>query len=244
MRSIVLHLVLAGADLAAAWIHYRGSEWGSQGATAGAIQATMVASLPLPPKQRELDTGVLTSDAPSAAPVTAKEKTEAPARDAVPIPEKITKPVKTAEKSQRAPPKHPQPAPQQPTKAQTGETAGIRIPQSTLDMRNGSASTTVQDRNFGVQYAWYVNIVNQKVARNWFTSEADPQASLGRSVSIVFDIDRDGKPSNPRVEKKSGSPTLDMSAIRAVQRVQDEGFGPLPAGDHITVEYTFHYTQP
>jgi protein TonB len=27
--------------------------------------------------------------------------------------------------------------------------------------------------------------------------------------------------------------------MRAVQRV--EGFGPLPAGDHITVEYTFHY---
>ncbi|MCL2659344.1 MAG: TonB family protein [Acidobacteriaceae bacterium] len=240
----MLHLLLAGAVVATAWIHFSGTEWGNQGANAGAIQATMVSSLPLPNRQRDSDTGVLTSDAPSAAPVTAKEKTEVPAPDAVPIPEKITKPVKTAEKSQPAPPKHPQPVPQQPTKAQTGETAGIRIPQSTLDMRNGSASATVQDSNFGARYAYYVNIVNQKVARNWFTKEADQQASIGRSVSVVIDIDRDGKPSNPRVLKKSGSPTLDLSAIRAVERVQDEGFGPLPAGNHITVELTFHYTQP
>jgi protein TonB len=100
----------------------------------------------------------------------------------------------------------------------------------------------VQDRTFGSRFAYYVNIVNRTVAQNWYTQEADPRASAGKSVVILFDINRDGTPSNPRVETRSGSPSLDLSAMRAIQRV--EGFGPLPQGDHITVEYTFHYTQP
>jgi protein TonB len=242
-RSLVLHAIVAGSIVGLAYFHFRGAEWGEQAATAGAIQATMVSSLPLPPKQRELDTGVLTSEAPSPAPVTAKEKTEPPPKpDEVPIPEKQVKPVKPAERPMPIPPKHPQPAPPQPTKAVTGETAGIRIPQSTIELKNGTASMTVQDRTFGARFAYYVNIVNRTVAQNWYTQEADPRGSAGRSVTVLFDINRDGTPSNPRIETRSGSPSLDQSAMRAVQRV--EGFGPLPAGDHITVEYTFHYTQP
>lgn len=242
-RSIILHLLVAGGIVAIAYFHLRGAQWGENAATAGAIQATMVSSIPLPPKQRDLDTGVLTSEAPSPAPIIAKEKTEPPPKpDEVPIPEKITKPVKPAEKPTPTPPKHPQPAPEQPTKATTGETAGIRIPQATLELKNGSASISVQDRTFGSRFAYYVNIVNRTVAQNWYTTEADPRASIGRSVTILFEINRDGTPSTPRIETRSGSPSLDQSALRAVQRV--EGFGPLPAGDHITVEYTFHYTQP
>ncbi|WP_263365610.1 TonB family protein [Edaphobacter bradus] len=241
--SLILHAAVTGAIIGLAWFHLRGAQWGEQASTAGAIQATMVASIPLPPKQRDLDTGVLTSEAPSPAPITAKEKTEPPPKpDEVPIPEKITKPIKPAEKPTPAPPKHPQPAPEQPTKATTGETAGIRIPQATMELKNGTASVAVQDRAFGSRFAYYVNIVNRAVAQNWYTQEADPRASAGKSVTVLFDINRDGTPSNPRIETRSGSPSLDQSALRAVQRV--EGFGPLPAGSQITVEYTFHYTQP
>ena len=240
--SLVLHVAIAGLVVGAALFHDRGHSWGENAATAGAIQATMVSSLPLPPKQRELDNGVLTSEAPSPAPVTAKEKTEPPPKpDEVAIPEK-TKPVKQAPQPTPAPPKHPQPAPPQPTKAPTGETAGIRIPQSTIELKNGTASAMVQDRTFGARFAYYVNIVNRTVAQNWYTQEADPRASVGKSVTVIFDINRDGSTANPRLGTRSGSPSLDTSAMRAVQRV--EGFGPLPAGDRITVEYTFHYTQP
>jgi protein TonB len=239
--SLVLHAIAAGAIISLAFLQSRGHSWGENAATAGAIQATVVSSLPLPPKQRELDTGVLTSESPSPAPVIAKEKTEPPPKpDEVVIPEK-TKPVKQAPLPTPAPPKHPQPAPPQPTKAPTGETAGIRIPQSTIELKNGTASAMVQDRTFGSRFAYYVNIVNRTVAQNWYTQEADPRASVGKSVTVIFDINRDGSPSNPRLGTRSGSPSLDQSAVRAVQRV--EGFGPLPAGDRITVEYTFHYTQ-
>jgi protein TonB len=171
--------------------------------------------------------------------VVTKEKTEPPPTPKeVAIPEKITKPIKTAEKPTPTPPKHIQPVTPDPTKAVTGETAGIRIAQATLEVKNGTASVSVADRTFGARFAYYVNIVNSKVAQNWYTAEADPRASLGKSTTIVFDINREGVPSNARVETPSGSSSLDLSALRAVQRV--DGFGPLPQGDHITVEYTFH----
>jgi periplasmic protein TonB len=237
----VLHGLVAAIIIGWAFIfHTQGIHWGENASSAGAIQATMVSALPLPPTQRTLDTGVLTSEAPSPAPIITKERTEPPpAPNEVAIPEKITKPIKTAEKPTPAPPKHIQPVPPQPMKATTGETAGIRVAQSTMQVKNGTASVSVEDRTFGARFAYYVNIVNSKVAQNWYTGEADPRASFGKSTTIIFDINRDGVPSNARVEAPSGSPSLDLSAMRAVQRV--DGFGPLPAGDRITVEYTFHF---
>jgi protein TonB len=236
----VLHGLIAAAVVASALLfHHRTSNWGENASNAGAIQATMVSSIPLPPTQRTLDTGVLTSEAPSPAPVTAKEKTEPPpSPNEVAIPEK-TKPPKVAEKPTPTPPKHVQPVTPPPTKAVTGETAGIRIAQSTLELKNGTSSVSIQDRSFGERYAYYVNIVNNKVSQNWYKSEADPIASMDKSTTILFDIDHDGVPSNVRVETRSGSPTLDLSAQRAVQRV--DGFGPLPSGNRITVEFTFHF---
>jgi periplasmic protein TonB len=236
----VLHGLIAAAVVASALLfHHRTSNWGESASNAGAIQATMVSSIPLPPTQRTLDTGVLTSEAPSPAPVTAKEKTEPPpSPNEVAIPEKI-KPPKVADKPTPAPPKHVQPVTPPPTKAVTGETAGIRIAQSTLELKNGTSSVSIQDRSFGERYAYYVNIVNNKVSQNWYKSEADPVASMDKSTTILFDIDHDGVPSNVRVETRSGSPSLDLSAQRAVQRV--DGFGPLPSGNRVTVEFTFHF---
>ena len=236
----MLHCLIATAVVASALLlHHRTSNWGENASNAGAIQATMVSSIPLPPTQRTLDTGVLTSEAPSPAPVTAKERTEPPpSPNEVAIPEKI-KPPKIADKPTPTPPKHVQPVTPPPTKAVTGETAGIRIAQSTLELKNGTSSVSIQDRSFGERYAYYVNIVNNKVSQNWYKSEADPIASMDKSTTILFDIDRDGVPSNIRVETRSGSPSLDLSAQRAVQRV--DGFGPLPSGNSITVEFTFHF---
>ena len=77
--SLVLHGVVAAVLVGwAVLFHHKGLNWGENASNAGAIQATMVASIPLPPTQRTLDAGVLTSETPSPAPVTAKEKTEPP----------------------------------------------------------------------------------------------------------------------------------------------------------------------
>lgn len=239
--ALVLHALVVALILGWAYIFRAHTPpWGESASNAGAIQATMVASLPLPPKQRDLDNGVLTSETPSPAPIVAKEKTEPPPKPTdIPIPTKAVKPPKVAPKETPQPPKHVQPVQPQPKKATTGDTGGIRIPEATMQLKNGSASMSVQDRTFGARFAYYVNIVNRTVAQNWYTQEADPVASNGKSVTIVFDINREGVPSNARIENRSGSSSLDTSALRALQRV--EGFGPLPQGDHITVEYTFNY---
>lgn len=242
LGSVVLHGLLFVALFGSALLlRHKGQSWGENSVTAGAIQATMVSSIPLPPRQKTLETGVLTSEKPSPAPTPAKERTEPPpSPKEIPIPVKSQPktPPKVAERPTPEPPRHPQPTPPTP-KATTGETAGIRIAQSTMQLKNGTASVSVEDRTFGARFAYYVNIVNRTVAQNWYTQEADPRASEGKRVTIVFDIDRDGLPSNARIESRSGSPTLDTSALRALQRV--EGFGPLPAGNHITVEYSFDY---
>jgi len=238
--SLILHGAVAAALVAAGFILHHGDTWGGASAQAGAIQATMVSSLPLPSTQRFDENQVLASDSPSPAPRTEKATVAPPKADEIPIPIKPTKtPPKVAEKETPPPPKFQQPVKQNPKVAQTGETSGIRIAQSTVQVKNGTASVTVQDSTFGARYAYYVNVVNRTVAQNWFTQEADPVASNGRSVTIIFDILRDGTPTNVRIGQRSGSRSLDASAQHALQRV--DGFGPLPAGDHITVEYTFNY---
>ena len=237
--SIALHLAAAAAVIGAAYLHHTNKPWGDQSPTVGAIQASMVSSLPLPPKQPVLEDKVLASETPSPAPITAKEKTIPPPQPKeIPIPEKqAPKPLKQTEKPTQQAVNHPDIKPT--TKAQTGETSGLRIAQSTIQLKNGSAAATVQDRTFGARFAYYVEAVNRRVSQNWLTQEADPRASEGRRVTILFDIDREGTPSNVRIETRSGSPTLDTSAVRAVQRV--DAFGPLPQGDHITVEFAFDY---
>jgi protein TonB len=138
---------------------------------------------------------------------------------------------------------HPTPIPVPLTKATAGATPGINLPQSlTLKLQNGTASITMQDQAFGSRYAYYVDIVSKKVAQNWRSQEADPGTSNGKRVTLLFDIARDGTPNTIRVETRSGSPSLDTSALRALQRV--DGFGPLPgSADHVTVEYSFDYQQ-
>lgn len=245
VSALTLHLLVVGAIITSAYIsRARHPSWGQQASEAGSIEATMVAAIPLPPHQRTLDSGVLTSEAPSPAPAPPAPKAEPPPKaKEVLIPENTPpKPAKVAEKLAPEPPKHPQPTAPEPKKATTGETAGIRIPQAVTQLKNGTASVTIEDRTFGDRYSYYVKIVNRKVTENWNIQEADSRASNGKRTIIVFTINPDGTPSDPRIETRSGSPTLDISALRAVQRV--DGFGTLPQSMPITVQFAFDYKQP
>ncbi len=244
VSAIALH-VLVGAFLAALAIYVPGhvEHWGENASTVGAIQASMVSAIPLPSKVAPVEKSVLASENTTPAPKPPpKEATQPPPKPTdLLIKEKTTPktPPKVAPVEQPAPPKHPQPTPTTP-KAASGDSA-TQLPQAINQVKNGTAMATVQDRTFGNRYAYYLKIVSNTVAQNWYTNEADPTASQGKHVTLLFDINRDGVPENIRIETKSGSPSLDASALHALQRV--DNFGPLPAGDHITVEYTFDYKQ-
>ena len=59
---------------------------------------------------------------------------------------------------------------------------------------------------------------------------------------LLFDISRSGQPVNVQIEQSSGVPSLDQSAVRAIQRI--DTFGPLPgdySGNRVTVEFWFDY---
>jgi protein TonB len=243
--ALALHGGLAAILIAAAYLHSSHKQtWGENAASVGAIQASMVSSIPLPPKATPVKNSVLTSEDVTPAP-------QPPPKEAAVPPPKPTdvlikaktpdKPVtKVAPVETPAPPKHPQPVPDTP-KANSGD-AATQLPQSTSQVKNGTATVTVENRTFGNRYAYYLRIVGSTVNQNYFVGEVDPRASQDKSVTVVFDIERDGSTANLRIENRSGSPTLDTAAMRAIQRI--DHFSPLPEGDHITIEYKFDFHQP
>ena len=96
--------------------------------------------------------------------------------------------------------------------------------------------------DFGTRYAWYVRVVAQKVHENWLAYEVDPRIKEANRFYLAFDIMRDGHPVNIHVEQSSGVPSLDISAVRAIQRI--DTFGPLPSdysGSKVSVEFWFDY---
>jgi len=239
--AIVLHIAILVGVAAAAWLEHSHTHWGENASTAGAIQASMVSAIPLPSKVPPVDKSVLTPDDVSPAPAPQpKETTAPPPKDTDILIKGNTRPVpKTIAPTPTIAEKHPQPVPDT-SKATTGQSA-TQIPQAVAQVQHGTSSLTVQNRAFGDRYAYYLEAVGRIVARNWFTQEADPRSSLNKHATIIFDIQQDGSPANIRIETPSGSPTLDSSALHALQRV--DGFGPLPAGNRITIEDTFDYHQ-
>jgi protein TonB len=106
----------------------------------------------------------------------------------------------------------------------------------------GSMSFSGGSGDFGSRFGYYVRVVQQKVSENWLKYEVDPNVSEGRRVYVSFDISRGGDPSNVQVEQSSGVPSLDISAVRALKRI--DTFGPLPAdyaGSKVSVEFYFDW---
>jgi protein TonB len=240
--SLLLHASIVGLAVLAGWWYraHSGQNWGDTISTAGAISATMVNSLPLPPRPPSDQQSILATDTSSPAPVAPTPKTiEAAKADDIPIPVKSTKPAKTADRTTPAPPPHPQPIKIDPTKAQTGEAASLSVPMSSTQTRAGTFSVTVPESGFGTRFAYYVQQITQKVASQWSTNMLDPQAA-GRHVYIRFRIERDGSFSHVQVAQRSGDNTLDQTALNAVQHI--DTFPPLPeaySGTYITVTYYF-----
>jgi protein TonB len=238
--SFALHGAVVVALVGSAYLFHSGQNWGDSVANAGAIQATMVNSIPLPPKQPMDPDNVLATDAPNPAPITPQPRTvETPKPEDVPVLTKTAKPAKTADITTPPPPAHPQPVKVDPNKAQTGDAPGIRIAMSSAQTHAGTISVGTADAAFGSRYAYYVQQITQKVAQQWYTGMLDPRAS-GHRVYITFQVERDGSPTHVQVQQASGDTTLDQTALSAVQHI--DTFGPLPdayTGSHINVTYYF-----
>ncbi len=242
IAALLLHAAVIGGLLGTAFIFHRtGEKWGDRADVAGAVQATMVNAIPLPPRVQPKDDNVLASESPSLVPPPPTPKAEPPPRPTdIPVVVKQPKQTpKTAEKPAPEPLKHPQVQPVQPNRAASGETAGLRVAMTSVENRAGTSSTNVTDSTFGERYAYYVRQLTQKVAQQWYTQTLDSGAP-GHRVTLSFRVGRDGTPSDIAVARPSGDATLDSSALRALQRI--DSFGPLPegySGSYINVQYFF-----
>lgn len=243
--SLLLHAGVIGAIIAATLIHFHGEEWGNN-APPGAIQATLVSSAPTIPLPQDTPPtkNVLATETPSQAPAIPEKQLETVPPDAIPIPVKQPPKPKAEKKPQVASPPHAQPVPDQ-HRANYGEARATQIPHATQGNPSPNQAVSVNGGDFASRFPYYVNLITQKVSAAWYRQEIDPRTPYGTKVNVTFVIARDGSVSDIRIVDQSNSPTLNSSAIRAVERV--DSFGPLPAaysGSTVSVEYTFTYSQP
>ena len=237
--SLGLHLAFAAfVVLYAMFIHgFRGEGWGSGGG-GDAMGATLVNSVPLPANEAQTE-NVLATESKGLS--KSQPKVEEKEPEAIPIPDKNTKtkpaPIKSATQRKA------QPEPPESNQIPYGEGGPVSGPYTmSAGGAKGGFGFTGSGGDFGSRFSWYVEAVQRKVTENWLKYEVDPRISEAKRVYLTFDIARDGHPSNVEIEQSSGVPSLDLSAKRALERI--DTFAPLPpdySGSKVSVEFWFDY---
>ena len=240
--AVGFHVLLVGAGAAFALLNglFPHNSWG--GANDGAIAVQLVSNaLPLPADHKPND-NVLATETPSEAPAPPAPKAKAAVDEsAIPIATKMQELKKPAEKRQEAskakpvvPPPIAKPSPRvQPNlkpdnRAQYGEQASSSMPramQPSATSANGQVAVTAGSRGFN--YPFYVEAIQRKMQLNMNRNEVDGRTPKGTRSYILFTVRRDGSPTGVKMDKSSGSPTLDQACLRAAARV--DTFGPLPS---------------
>jgi protein TonB len=266
--STALHAaLLAFLVFVPALLSRSGQDWGnngSGGASGGAISARLVSGIPLPPKPNAKPENVLANESkglshPLPAPAAKQDE------QAIAIPDRQSKVKPAKEKASAAIPAAPParqlptqtPAVATPTKQQPptetakvdntvpfGEGGPVAGPYTNVQIGSGAGGLKFGEGGsgtFGSLFGWYTDVVARKVHQAW-ANEVNPSVESAKRVYILFDISKAGTPSNVRVEQSSGIPSLDQSAVRALQRI--DTFGPLPqgySGGYVSVEFWFDY---
>jgi len=238
--SLALHACLFASIIVYGLVSGMGGEsWGSGGSGGGAMSATLVSAsaIPLPPN--EMGKSIVAHESPGLSKSLPRQEEKAP--EAIPIPEKSAK--KKPPRPERStvaknlPPEEPE------NMIPFGQGGPISGPYGAFTAGGAKGGLSFSGGgDFGSRFGWYVDVVRRKISENWMKYEVDPRVSSGQRVYITFDILRNGEPTNVQVEQSSGVPSLDISATRAIQRI--DSFGPLPSeynGSRVSVEFWFDY---
>ena len=238
LHALLTVVILTGATF---FTGHRGEGWGAGGG-GDAIGATLVSTVPLPASPVQTQ-NVLANESKGVTQSLPKPEVAEP--EAIPIPEKESKkkPKPETTASKRKPPPV-EPVQEESNVVPFGEGGPVSGPYGTFTAggAKGGFGFTGGGGDFGSRFGWYVKVVQQKVHDNWLAYEVDTRIKDARRFYLTFDITRDGRPTNVQVEQSSGVPSLDISAVRAVQRI--DTFGPLPpdySGSKVSVEFWFDY---
>jgi protein TonB len=216
-----------------------GASWGSGGTGGGAMSATLVSSAAIPLPPNEMGKSIVAHESPGLSKSLPRQEEKAP--EAIPVPEKNAK--RKPPKPERStvaknlPPEEPE------NVVPFGQGGPISGPYGVFNAAGAKGGLSFSGGgDFGSRFGWYVDVVRRKISENWMRYEIDPRVSSGQRVYITFDILRNGQPTNIQVEQSSGVPSLDVSATRAIQRI--DTFGALPNeyyGSKVSVEFWFDY---
>ncbi len=237
--SAALHLSIVALIFlyAAVFGNLRGQTWGGSGGGGGAMSATLVNTIPLPGARPDSQS-IVAHESTGLSQSLPRTKEETPEAIAIPERESAKKPgpQRTLPSKKVEPPKE--------NIVPFGQGGPVSGPYGMFQSggAKGGFGFTGGGGDFGSRYAWYVDAVRRKVSENWLKYEIDPSISNARRVYISFDILRNGEPANVELEQSSGVPSLDQSAVRALQRI--DTFGPLPndyGGNKVSVEFWFDY---
>lgn len=240
--SLALHAAVTGAILLYAFFGPtgHGGTWGAGGG-GEAMGVTLVSTIPLPANPQQTQ-NIVANESKGLSQSQPKPKEEEP--EAIPIPDKNAK--QKAKPKISATQRKPEPQPEEEASniVPFGEGGPVSGPYGVFNAggAKGGFGFTGGGGDFGSRYAWYVRVVQQKVSENWLKYEVDPRITEAQRVYLTFDIRRDGHPTDVQIEQSSGVPSLDQSAVRALQRI--DTFGPLPsdyAGNKVSVEFWFDY---
>jgi periplasmic protein TonB len=237
--SAAFHLALVAGGFGLSFVmnwHSTKNDWGIN--EGDAVTAQLVsASIPIP-KTEQSDNIVaneskgITQTEPEPKPV---EKDD----DALPVKGKVTPPKKTIDRPAPPTKAQPRPMPTPETAVPYGEGGPVSGPYGAVATPNYKGGFSFRNADFGGKYGWYVDGVKRRVQQNWLTYEIDPRIVAPHRAFIEFDINGDGSPSNVHISQTSGVPSLDQSAMRAIQRI--DTFGKLPEGNKVTVDFWFDY---
>lgn len=135
------------------------------------------------------------------------------------------------------PPEDPEPLPENPEPAPEREPVEQPPPPSDQQGPAGAAVDDLEGPEAGhgisglvmgdAEFAWYAASVKSALLSNW---RRPILSGLGQElvVSVAFEILRDGRTVNLRIDQPSGVPSLDRSALRAVSDASP--LPPLPSG--------------
>lgn len=240
--SIFFHGAILGLIVAyGAWIGFSRNNWGgNQNGTGEAISVSLAgpSAIALPHEQQT--DNIVAHESPAVGQSVPKEIPK-PEPEAIPIPE--TTKIKPREKPHQTPERRPQPVVTPPNQLQYGDRGQVRQNFTTFSTAGVGAVSIAAGGDFGSRYSFYVQQVTQILSQNWLKYEVDPHAMPDATVSISFEIARNGQPTNVKITQSSGIPSLDTSALRTLERI--DTFGPLPSdyrGSSVTAEYDFKYT--
>ncbi len=191
----------------------------------GAVGISAVRSIPLP--GRSGATNPLANDTASQVPV--PEKVQPKPRQAPPDKDAIAlqdrkKPKKVSRFEQERQRFHPQPVLPNQVTSTLGQALVTRMVQKEGSGGIGANSNSA----LGNQFGWYLDLVKQRIAQKWDTTQVDARVSAAPPVVLDFEIRQDGSISSIRTTQSSGNPAVDYSAQRAI--LQAAPFPNLPGG--------------